>query len=105
MTLLEIVNRLLQLESKATPAPWKPFDSGPWGGQGSGVSIGSDIRLWPKFDDDTTEPGVSNAFLCAESRNHLRKLCQALKEANKIMKLSMDSEHSYNAWLKKYGEK
>lgn len=92
-----VLERIKKLDEGASPPPWKPFDCGPWGGQGAGVKIGEDTEGWPVFGKHTEEPHVANSFFTAEARTLLPLLAKAVELANgtlSVLKASLELEKS-----------
>jgi hypothetical protein len=122
-SILEIANRLLELEGKASPAPWK-------GETASFDNLDSEEPFWTIYDSNHSAvivtdcgfypPEKHDANFIIESRNHLRPLLEALKQAHELIetysgqnKMSETNETLLNrfnrfrddarAWLKKWG--
>ena len=105
MSLNKIITELLELEAKATESPWKI------GENGAGT-------IWREFEIKTKHNGVlfrstsfgqmeQDAKLIVEMRNHIRELCEALREAHQLLEYaSHDARWSLEqlTWLKKWGE-
>ena len=96
------LEKSLALAEMATPGPWTPFDSGPWGGQGAGIAIGDDVDMWPVFDRDTSK-GVANSFFVAHHNpEFIKALIQTHLEALELISKLADDEHVYRTTGRNY---
>lgn len=100
MNLETFLKELKELESKATPGPWKSFDNGPWGGKGAGLAIGEDTDHWVVFGEYTIEPHVSNSRFTEASRTAIPKLIAIIEELSTALRLS---GCSYSTALTNFG--
>lgn len=73
--------KVIEARKLATQGEWRPFDAGPWGGQGAGLAITDNVDYWPMFDKDTGPIGIANSFFVAAAARECAWLAESLIKA------------------------
>lgn len=107
MSLTKTIDKVLELEGKATPGLWRGIEGDTYHAYGILFEHGDSDRQIARFEDEDEMPrGEKDATFIAFTRNHIKQMALALKEAFALIRNGAGCEHSHRetdrAWLDKW---